>query len=243
VSAVREWLGVELDEVSWKEKAVSAAGGALSIALIVLVCRHMIGLDGAAMIISSMGASAVLVFAAPHGQLSQPWPVLAGHIGSAFIGVMCAELIPNTELAAAGAVGLAIGAMHQLKCIHPPGGATALTAVIGGPAIHSLGFGFIWRPVAVNAVLIVAAGVAFNWFFPWRRYPTVLVARDRQEALDLGDATADALTHDDVMEALRSLDSFVDITEDDLLRLHQLLARRELDALDERTDPAGRPTP
>ena len=61
-------------------------------------------------------------------------PVLAGHVMSAFIGVSCAKSIPNTELAGACAVGLAIGAMHQFKCIHPPGGATALTAVVAGPS-------------------------------------------------------------------------------------------------------------
>jgi CBS domain-containing membrane protein len=226
VRAVREWLGVELDDVSWKEKAVSVAGGALSILLIFLICEQMIGLDGSAMIISSMGASAVLLFAVPHGQLSQPWPVLAGHIGSAFIGVVCADVIPNTELAAACAVGLAIGAMHQFKCIHPPGGATALTAVIGGPGIQALGVDYVWRPVAVNAVVIVAVGIAFNWLFPWRRYPTVLIRRRAEELTDLDDTPADELTHDDVMDALRTLDSFVDITEDDLRRLHQLLARR-----------------
>jgi CBS-domain-containing membrane protein len=154
--------------------------------------------------------------------------VLAGHIGSALIGVTCAELIPNTELAAACAVGLAIGAMHQFKYIHPPGGATALTAVVGGPAIHSLGYGFVWRPVALNAVVIVAVAVGFNWLFPWRRYPAVLVRRD-EVATDAAAALhgVDEPSHDDIMRALRSLDSFVDITEPDLRRLHQLLTRPE----------------
>src|SRR5690349_617025 len=109
--AVAEWLGVELDEVSWKEKLVSVVGGGVSIGVLILVCHHVLGLSGSPMLIASMGASAVLLFAVPHGQLSQPWPVIAGHVASASIGVACARWIPSPELAAACAVGLAIGAM------------------------------------------------------------------------------------------------------------------------------------
>lgn len=224
--SVREWLGVELDAVSWKEKAVSVLGGAVAILAILLICKHTLGLAGSAMIVSSMGASAVLLFGVPHGQLSQPWPVLAGHVSSALIGVTCAKLIPNRELAAAIAVGLAIGAMHQFKYIHPPGGATALTAVIGGAPVTSLGYGFVWEPVLLNGLVIVAVAIAFNWLFPWRRYPAVL-ARRREVASDATYEPAAEPTHEDIMRALRSLDSFVDITEADLRRLHQLLTRPE----------------
>lgn len=132
---LRQWIGVELDEVSPLERFVSALGAGTSLLVIVLISHHALGLDGAPMIIASMGASAVLLFGVPHGQLSQPWPVLAGHVGAAVIGVTCARLIANTELAAALAVALTVAAMHQFKFIHPPGGATALTAVIGGPAV------------------------------------------------------------------------------------------------------------
>ncbi|MGD8619070.1 MAG: HPP family protein [Gammaproteobacteria bacterium] len=59
-----------------------------------------------------MGASAVLLFAVPHGPLSQPWSVLAGHTASAVIGIACAQWIPNILLASALAVALTIGCMH-----------------------------------------------------------------------------------------------------------------------------------
>ena len=50
-------------------------------------------------------------------------------------------------------------------------GGTALTAVIGGSAVTDLGFKFIWRPVLLNAVLLVLLAVAINAPFKWRRYP------------------------------------------------------------------------
>ncbi len=217
-----DWLGIEIDEVGPTEKLVSGLGGALSILLVILICDHALGLEGSAALIASMGASAVLLFAVPHGQLSQPWPVIAGHVGGAIIGVACVQFIGATPVAAGVAVGLTILAMHQCKAIHPPGGATALTAVVGGPAITDMGFGFVWHPVLVNALTIVAVAVLFNFAFRWRRYPARL---GRIRSID---ETDDAeLSHDDVLDALRRLDSFVDITEDDLRRLHHLFTHRD----------------
>ncbi len=211
--AAERWLGVELSVVSGREKVVSAAGGCLAIFLLVVVCSLVLPLEGAAGVIASMGASAVLLFAVPHGQLSQPWPVVAGHVVSALIGVGCARFIPVAPLAAACAVGLAIGAMHGLRCIHPPGGATALTAVVGGDAVHALGFDFVWAPVLLNAVLMVALAVVFGRLSAKRRYPAGAIPLPARKP-----ATNDP-DHETIVHALRSLDSFVDITENDLIAL------------------------
>lgn len=220
----RNWLGIELSPVSTKEKLLSMLGGFLSLLALVLISRSVLHVSGAAAVIASMGASAVLLFAVPHGQLSQPWAVIAGHGFSALIGVACAKWIPSPEIAAACAVGLSIGAMHQFKCIHPPGGATGLTAVLGGPAIHDLGFKFVFQPVLANALAMVSIAVIFNAFFAWRRYPTFVAKRRETPRGTATGATAAEPSHEAVVAALRSLDSFVDITEDDLIRLVGLLA-------------------
>ena len=213
-----QWLGIELDPVSSKEKWISLLGGLLAVLSLVALTQWAAPVGGAPLVIASMGASAVLLFAVPHGQLSQPWPVIAGHTLSALIGVFCARMIPLPALAAGCAVGLAIGVMHQLKCIHPPRGATALTAVIGGPAIHAMGYEFVWSPVLLNALVMVGVAVAFNALVAWRRYPAFLNRRPAPQG-----ATPE-ISHEDVIKALRQLDSFVDITEDDLIRLCGLLA-------------------
>ncbi|RYD24025.1 MAG: hypothetical protein EOP87_26260, partial [Verrucomicrobiaceae bacterium] len=171
-------------------------------------------------VIASMGASAVLLFAVPHGQLSQPWPVFAGHVLSALIGVTCAHFIRGPELAAAFAVCLSIGLMHHFKCIHPPGGATALTAVLGGSAIHDMGYHFVIYPVLLNCVLMIGIAVLFNVFFGWRRYPAFLSHKETPPAL-----APVTPTHDEIVAALRSIDSFVDVNEDDLVKLSQILGR------------------
>lgn len=157
------------------EQVLAGLGGMLSILLILLVTGSIVGQQAALLIIPSLGASAVLIFAVPHSPLTQPWSVLGGHLLSALIGVACYKLIPAPLLAAALAVGLAIGGMHLARCIHPPGGATALTAVIGGSSVHSLGYSYALNPVAINCLIILITGFLFNYAFPWRRYPVSLM--------------------------------------------------------------------
>jgi len=106
-------------------------------------------------LVASMGASAVLMFCVPQSPLAQPWPFVGGHFFSVLIGIGAAQTIPNTALASAVAVGGAIAAMTAFRCVHPPGGAAALTAVVGGPAVTDQGFFFLLEPVAINVGLML----------------------------------------------------------------------------------------
>lgn len=207
--------------VTHTERLISAAGGLVGILIVAVVSAYGLGLHGAALVIASMGASAVLLFAVPHGPLSQPWPVFGGHVLSAIIGVGCYRLIPAPIIAAGVAVGLAIGTMYYLRCLHPPGGATALTAVIGGDPIHALGFNFVLEPVALNASIILLAAIAINYPFEWRRYPARWF-RKPQPAQPASADARDTLTHADFAYALRRLDSYIDVSEDDLARIYSL---------------------
>lgn len=153
------------------EKWLSAAGGVVALFAVLGISRLHLGAEAATGLVASMGASAVLLFAVPHGPLSQPWPLVGGHLVSAVLGVACARFVPDPLIAAALAVGLAIAAMHYLDCIHPPGGATALSAVVGGDAVSQLGFHFVLTPVLLNVVSILLVAVLFNAPFAWRRYP------------------------------------------------------------------------
>lgn len=167
-------LGVQDGRSTHPEKIVSSVGGFIGIIAITLVSNQILGTKESTMIIASMGASCVLLFAVPHGPLSQPWAVLGGHTLSASIGVTCGLLIADAHIAAALAVGLSIGTMYYLRCIHPPGGATALTAVIGGGAIESMGYQFVLTPVLVNACILILVATAVNFPFRARRYPLAL---------------------------------------------------------------------
>lgn len=222
-------LGIELTPVSHTERFISALGGFSAILLLYWLERDILGETGAAMLIGSMGASAVLLFAVPHGALSQPWAVLLGHAVSAVIGVAAAKLVPSVMLASGLAVGMAIGAMHYLRAIHPPGGATALTAVIGGSAVQDLGFMFVLTPVLLNASVMVAAAVAINAGFAWRRYPAAW-GRRKTATSEATDMTAQAiadLSHQDFIAALSRIGTFVDISEEEFNELRGLMREEE----------------
>lgn len=220
------WLGVELVEVSLHEKLISTVGSACAIYCVFCVTNLCLPGLAAAGVIASMGASAVLLYAVPHGPLSQPWPLVAGHTLSACIGVTCYQWISHPALATALAVGISIGVMYQLRCIHPPGGATAFTAVMGGQAIHELGYMYVFCPILLNVALMLTLAVVINAPFRWRRYPAGLFQSENAD--DTQKRVGSAPSHEQVLAAIRSLDSFVDVSEEDLIRLV-----RELGSADE----------
>src|SRR5215213_983986 len=106
-------------------------GGFLGILCAGLLGRLALGTTGdLPWLVAPLGASAVLVFAVPASPLAQPWSVVGGNVISALMGIACARWIPDPALTGAAAVSLAIGAMFVLRCLHPPGGAMALIAVM-----------------------------------------------------------------------------------------------------------------
>jgi CBS-domain-containing membrane protein len=206
--------------VSEREHWISAAGGLLGILAVLWSSHFWIDGHGGVLAIASMGASAVLLFAAPHGALSQPWPVLGGHLVSALIGVTCARWLGGEPMLAASlAVALSIAAMYGLRCLHPPGGATALFAVLGGDSVHALGYGYLFSPVLLNIVVLVTVAVLFNYPFAWRRYPQSWHRRT-QPAVQAAEKSM--IPHSSLVYALSQIDTFVDISEADLQRIYAL---------------------
>ena len=223
-------LQLQFGPISLTERLVSIAGGFIGIFIMLTISHWAVGATGAALLVASMGASVVLLFGAPHGVMAQPWPLVGGHVVSASIGVLSAQLIQNSHIAAAVAVGTAIGAMQLLRCLHPPGGATALVAVLGGEMVHELGYHFVLTPVLLNAGILLIVAVLVNMPFHWRRYPVALVAPAPRKSSEKNDHYED-ITHADFVSALSEMDTFIDITEQDILRIYDLVTKRELNAM------------
>jgi CBS domain-containing membrane protein len=124
------------------------------------------------LLIGSFGASSVLVYGVINSPLAQPRNLVGGHALSAFIGVTVYQLLPQPLwLAAALAVSLAIVGMQITKTLHPPGGATALIAVIGSPKLKALGYWYVAVPVLAGALLLLLVAVVINNMAPSRHYP------------------------------------------------------------------------
>ena len=154
------------------EIAVAWTGSCLAIALIALLERLVTSSAGFPLLIGSFGASAVLAFGAIESPLAQPRNLVGGHVVSALAGVSCALLVPGaTWLAACLAVATAIACMHLTKTLHPPGGATALIAVMGGDGIRELGYSYVFVPCLAGALLMLGIALVVNNIPANRRYP------------------------------------------------------------------------
>ncbi|MCA1857831.1 HPP family protein [Massilia oculi] len=192
-------------------RQVPAALGALLVLLLTaLISRSMLGAAAVRtlpFLIAPMAASAVLLFCLPAAPLAQPWPVIGGNVVSALVGVACAQA-GDPLLAAPLAGGLAIAAMASLRCLHPPGGAVAVTAVLGGAAVHDAGFWFALAPVGLNSVLMVLGAVAWNRL-SGHRYPHA------QPAVRPPEAKA-GFASEDLDAALDSYGETLDVSRDDL---------------------------
>lgn len=183
-----------------RERLRVVAGATLGILLAALLSP----LAGASpWLVAPMGATAVLVFAVPASPMAQPWAVVAGNTLSALVGVACVLWLGPTPWAAALAVGAAIALMLALRCLHPPGGASALLVVLSGVSDPA----FAWNPVLINALLMVAGGMAFNTA-TGRPYPHPQVT---DTAPDDEDAALDAV--------LARYNQVLDISRDDLKAL------------------------
>lgn len=218
---IKQFFGIERTSTSNSDKIAATVGGVIGISITYLISYLSTDAHSAAIIVPSMGASAVLLFAVPHGALSQPWALFMGHLVSAFVGVSCYLLIPEPILAAGLAVGLAIGAMHVLNCIHPPGGATALAAVIGGPAIHDLGYWYLLSPIYINVLVIFIIAVIFNNVFDWRRYPACMMRFVERDSSKRDDEHS-PVKEKHIEQAIRDMDLVIDVTAEDLNRLFLL---------------------
>ncbi len=124
------------------------------------------------LIVGSFGASAVLLYAANSSPLSQPRNCIGGHVISAIIGVFCYKTVgAMLWIAAPLAVSIAIAIMLVTDTVHPPGGATALIAVIGSSTIHDLGYLYVFLPVGLGAVILVFVALVVNNLSSERSYP------------------------------------------------------------------------
>jgi CBS-domain-containing membrane protein len=158
--------------VSFAEIVWSWIGAFLGIAAVAVANFHFLEETDMVMIIGSFGASAVLIYGAIRSPLAQPRNLIGGHVISAIIGVATYKLFFNHMwLASSIAVATAIAAMHATKTLHPPGGATALIAVIGSQKIHQLGYLYAIIPAGIGAVIMLAVALIINNIPKSRRYP------------------------------------------------------------------------
>lgn len=217
--------------VSRPEQLRAAAGALCGLLITALFAHYLLARTGTSIfMIAPMGASAVLLFAVPASPLAQPWSVFGGNVISGLVGVACVRWLGDSlplPLLGGLAAGLAIAAMFVMRCLHPPGGAVALTTVLGGPVVHAAGFEFVLLTVAIDTALLVAMAMVYN-NLTGRRYPHVQQSapvnvhgtKDVAPTVRLGFKT------EDLDAVLKQYNQVLDISRDDLASLFMQTEQR-----------------
>lgn len=208
---------------SLRDRSIASVGATIGVgfaAFAGMATHHFFPTAG--LLFASIGASAVLIFAVPASPMAQPWPVIGGNVISALVGVSMVQLFGSSPAIAAFAVGISIMVMSLLRCLHPPGGGTALISVIGGSAINSLGIVFPLGVVLINVVALTVAGWAFHKF-TLHSYP---------HRVEITPKMPSGLLREDIDQAILDTGETFDI---DLADLEELLLRAELIAQERKT--------
>lgn len=224
------FLTIDPVNLSFKGKALSLIACFCSIFFIALITRILTFGPEYPLIVASMGASAVILFFIPNSPLAQPWPFAGGQLCSAVVGVICALNIDEVASAAAVSVGGAVLAMLVLRCLHPPAAATSLAPIMAGESITSLGYDFVIQPVAINVMFMLCLSIVINRWVMSRNYPSPLPVKElpKQQRHTVSEPSHKiGISEEDLEQALKDVDFFVDMTHSDL---SQILTQTEMNA-------------
>lgn len=193
--------------IGYSEAVRMSVGIAIGVLITGLLSRWWVGSSGNMWMVSSLGASAVLLFGMPASPMAQPWPVLVGTVLSALVGAAVQAVVPDTAVACALAVGLSVMLMVPLRCMHPPGAGFAAYVVLE----HINGVTLVVFPILVNVLVLLVCAVLFN-ALTGKRYPHPQHSLRRGVGAD----QAGVFAAEDLDAALAHYNQVLDISRADL---------------------------
>lgn len=166
----RDYLPAPI-QIPLREQLRSGLGALAGLLFTAAIAYFFIGsTENLPLLAAPLGASAVLLFGVPASPLAHPWALVGGNLIGALTGVTCAYLIAMPLVAAAVAVAVTVILMFSLRCVHPPSGAVAITAVLGGSTLHGLGYAFVLFPIGINSFALLASAIVYHRL-TGHRYP------------------------------------------------------------------------
>lgn len=209
-----------LSAIPLTERLKVALAAFIALFIVTYTSMQLADMASTAVLLASMGASSVLLFGLPNSPLAKPWSFVGGHLISGTVGLLCSHLFTDLALMAAVTIGCVLFVMYLFECMHPPGGATALVPVIAS-ADTVLGYDFLLYPVALNVFVMLAVALLLQKFWlkqgmqkPSQQYDPIHLHHDKSPLNRLG------LQTEDLLSALNSFDTVIDISEQDLERLY-----------------------
>jgi CBS domain-containing membrane protein len=208
--------------VNFQERTRACIGAFFGIIITSVLTYFAVGSSSSLpLLMAPIGASAVLLFAVPASPLAQPWSIIGGNMIAATVGVTSAILFKDVVIAAAFALSIAIALMFAMRCLHPPSGAVALSAVLGDSAVHALGYHFVLFPVGINSLLLLVVALVYNNATS-RTYPhPVIKTPDPSVKQEIPAEMRFGFTAEDLNEVLKQYNQIIDISPEDLQLLMQ----------------------
>ncbi|MGE5471256.1 MAG: HPP family protein [Bacteroidota bacterium] len=198
------------------ERWRSAIAGLFGILLLEAILTVLPVSAEARRLLAPAGASAVILFSLPHSPLGQPWSVVGGLGISAVVGYCCGQWIALPWLAVACAVAISIWLMATWRCLHPPGGAMAIVMASlsssGAPPLST---------VATNVAGLLVGAMVVNNLLKGRAYPQ---CSSRPPAVPAVSLRRSGIEHQDLSYAFAKMDTYLDISESDLVAVYNLAA-------------------
>lgn len=215
-------LKFHIDPLSLREKTLNAVAATIAI-LIMGFTLQLVPHENFKLLLASMGASTFLLFVVPHSPMAQPGPLIFGQLLSALIGVSFAHLIDDVVVAGACSVGASILAMQLLRCLHPPGAATALAAGMSGAQLHGMTWQFLGYAVVGNTLILFLLTYLINNLLLRRRYPIRHSHHPHHAEFQKTHTQGPLrLEEDDIEWALGRMDGIVDVSKEDLIDIYEL---------------------
>jgi len=216
---VMSWLGCFIPatlNTRPREWARASFGAFLGLQISTLICGHFFGSAVALHLMGPIAASAVILFAVSSGALAQPWPVVGGYLTSTAVALGITHYFGYSLESAALAVGLSLGAICVLRCLHPPGAALSLCLVLADQELAGMGLQ-VYYPVMLDVTSLLIVALVYN-NITGVRYPKVhgTPSQDAHHTLDPAPQERVGITSADLDLALADMGEFVDVTREEL---------------------------
>ncbi len=147
--------------IATRRIARASFGAGIGVVLTGLLSGLILSRGPHLMLIPAMGASGVLLFAAPETSFAQPRAVIGGNFIAVITGLAALHVTSQPTLAVSLALVTTIAVSALCGCIHPPSGGVALMVVLGGPGALLADNRITIMAVLLNSVLLVL--LAFVW--------------------------------------------------------------------------------
>jgi CBS domain-containing membrane protein len=215
-----DWWQHSSGTIALGEKIKVSLAALITLFFVTFISQIVLEPYASAVLLASMGASAVIIFALPSSPLGKPWNFIVSHSLGCIVGFGITHLIGDLALMAGLSVAVILMLMYTLDCMHPPAAATALVPVIASQS-GQVSY-WIFVAVALNVIIFLAASVLLNRVLLNRArinnkdpYDPIHLHKDHTPLQRLG------IQPDDLRRAIHSFDTILDVNEADLERVYQ----------------------